>query len=74
MTGENDSAEYVKRLAAQLVSQLPEDRRDALCALNYAREILLNLGKGWEIPSAMPSGPKRGPSIRLVAGECREDR
>jgi len=42
--------EYLKRTACTIAAQLPEERRDALSVLNYAREILLNLGKSWEAP------------------------
>lgn len=68
MAGKSSNTEYVKRVAAQIVSQLPEDRRDALCALNYAREILVNLGKSWEVPSALAEASG---SIRLVSADGR---
>ena len=45
----------MKRMAAQIASQLPEDDREALIVLNYVREIICNLGRSWEIPSAMPN-------------------
>lgn len=68
MAGKSSNTEYIKRVAAQIVSQLPEDRRDALCALNYAREILVNLGKSWEVPSALAEASG---SIRLVSADGR---
>ena len=49
----DDRVENLKRQACHIASQLPDDRRDALCILNYAREILFNLGVGWETPSAL---------------------
>jgi hypothetical protein len=60
----NRKDEYLKRAACTIASQLPDDRRDALSVLNYAREILLNLGKSWEVPSAMPGNNVQ--RIRLV--------
>jgi hypothetical protein len=68
VAGKSSNTEYIKRVAAQIVSQLPEDRRDALCALNYAREILVNLGKSWEVPSALAEASG---SIRLVSADGR---
>lgn len=62
--GSNQKDEYLKRAACTIASQLPEERRDALSVLNYAREILLNLGKSWEVPSAMPGD--NVPRLRLV--------
>lgn len=64
MAHDKSSSEYVKRLAAQIVSQLPEDSQDAMSALDYAREILLNLGKSWEVHDKAPCGAK---IIRLAS-------
>jgi hypothetical protein len=50
----NKNMEWLKRTACTIASQLPDERRDALTVLNYAREIILNLGKNWEAPSAIP--------------------
>lgn len=33
-----------------IASQLPEDTADALCVIDYVREILLNLGTVWNSP------------------------
>lgn len=56
----------LKRMAAQIASQLPENDREALIVLNYVREIVCNLGNAWEIPSAMPAvaEPIRLSSVR----------
>lgn len=58
-------------MAAQIASQLPEAERDALTVLNYTREIVCNLGRGWEVPSAMPQTKD---SIKLVSLVPRKDR
>lgn len=55
--------EFLKRAACTIASQLPDERCDALTVLNYAREIVLNLGKSWEAPSVMSEMTR---PIRLV--------
>jgi len=67
---EKGSSEYIKRMAAQIVSQLPEDSQDAMSVLDYAREILVNLGKSWEEQEKTQSRDK---PIRLVSRVCREE-
>ena len=56
----------MKRMAAQIAGQLPEDRTEALTVLNYAREIICNLGVGWEVPSPMAAVVPIVP-LRLVS-------
>lgn len=63
MLGKNEA---LKRSACAIAAQLPEDKRDALCVLNYAREIVANLGKSWEIQSALPEAK----SVRLVYSDA----
>ena len=55
MRDRDEDAEFLKRQAAHVAAQLPNNQRDALVILDYAREIILNLGK--ETPE----------SIRLVS-------
>lgn len=65
--------EFLKRSACQIAAQLPEDRREALLVINYAREIVCNLGAAWEVPSAMPDA-RDGPSVlKLVSRDRRLD-
>lgn len=45
MRDHDEEAEFLKRQAAHIAAQLPNNRKDALVVLDYAREILLNLGK-----------------------------
>lgn len=54
--------EFLKRAACSIVAQLPDDAEDAIAVLNYAREILLNLGsEGWGTANAVRS------MVRLVS-------
>lgn len=39
---------HIKRLACQLYTQLPEDKREALMVLRYVRQIIFCLGEEWE--------------------------
>lgn len=39
----------MKRLACQIYTQLPEDKREALQVLNYVRQIIFCLGEEWEV-------------------------
>lgn len=45
MRERDEEVEFLKRQAAHIAAQLPNGRRDALVVLDYAREIILNLGK-----------------------------
>lgn len=62
---------YLKRLACQIFTQLPEGQADALKALRYARIIVENLNVEWKVctgdnvtllPSALkgPEGSRAG--------------
>lgn len=62
----------LKRMAAQIASQLPENDREALIVLNYVREIICNLGAAWEVPSAMTAA--REPLKLVSAAPGRRDR
>lgn len=42
---------HVKRLACQIYTQLPEDKREALQVLKYVRQIIFCLGEDWETVS-----------------------
>lgn len=66
---------HVKRLACQIYTQLPEDKREALQVLRYARQIIFCLGEEWEAMSRsapiLPFSPERkdlGAFPRAVPG------
>lgn len=40
---------HIKRMACQLYTQLPEDKREALQVLQYVRQIIFCLGEDWEL-------------------------
>lgn len=42
---------HLKRLACQVFTQLPEDKREALAVLRYARQLIFCLGEEWETVS-----------------------
>ena len=49
---------HIKRLACQLYTQLPEDKREALQVLRYVRQIIFCLGEEWEtVASSAPVLP-----------------
>lgn len=66
---------HIKRLACQLYTQLPEDKREALQVLRYVRQIIFCLGEDWEsvtrsapiVPFA-PDQRGQGVSLRAVQG------
>ena len=39
---------HIKRVACQIYTQLPEDKREALLVLQYVRQIIFCLGEDWE--------------------------
>lgn len=64
---------HIKRLACQLYTQLPEDKREALQVLRYVRQIIFCLGEEWETVSrsapilSFPQDPKgQAGSLRVV--------
>lgn len=42
---------HIKRLACQIYTQLPEDKREALQVLQQVRQIIFCLGEEWETVS-----------------------
>lgn len=42
---------HIKRLACQIYTQLPEDKREALQVLQFVRQIVFCLGEEWETVS-----------------------
>lgn len=42
---------HIKRLACQIYTQLPEDKREALQVLRFVRQIIFCLGEEWETVS-----------------------
>lgn len=46
---------HIKRMACQIYTQLPEDKREALQVLQYVRQIIFCLGEDWE--TVMRSAP-----------------
>ncbi len=70
---------HIKRLACQLYTQLPEDKREALQVLRYVRQIIFCLGEEWETVSrSAPILPfshdakGQGVSLRAVQGGLSE--
>lgn len=69
--------EWLKRQAAQVASQLPEDRIEALAVLAMAHQIIVGLGRTWSerpptgaaVPpcQVVPDGPH--PKIKLVSSD-----
>lgn len=64
---------HIKRMACQIYTQLPEDKREALQVLQYVRQIIFCLGEDWEAvvktAAILPfqSQEQRGPAARLRA-------
>lgn len=48
MDAKLDADGHLKRVACQLYTQLPEDKREALLVLRYVRQIIFCLGEDWE--------------------------
>lgn len=40
---------YIKRVACQIYTQLPEDRREAMLVLQYVKQIIDCIGSGCEL-------------------------
>lgn len=66
---------HIKRMACQIYTQLPEDKREALQVLRYVRQIIFCLGEEWEtVARAAPILPfsherrGQGGSLRSVPG------
>jgi hypothetical protein len=70
---------HLKRLACQLYTQLPEDKREALQVLGFVRQILFCLGEEWEtvtrsapiLPFSTDQTGQAG-SLRVVPGGLSE--
>lgn len=64
---------HIKRMACQIYTQLPEDKREALQVLQYVRQIIFCLGEDWDAvvkPAAIlpfQQQEQRGPATRLRA-------
>lgn len=70
---------HVKRLACQIYTQLPEDKREALQVLRCVRQIIFCLGEEWEAvtrtaPILPFSADQRGPAapLKVVPGGLSE--
>lgn len=66
---------HLKRLACQIYTQLPEDKREAMLVLKFVRQIIFCLGEDWEtVKRSAPilpfqQDPKgRGAFPRVVQG------
>ena len=66
---------HIKRMACQLYTQLPEDKREALQVLRYVRQIIFCLGEEWEAVARsapiLPFPPEQkgqAGSLRAVQG------
>lgn len=51
MSEKVDPGGHLKRIACQVFTQLPEDKREALQVLRYIRQIIFCLGEDWETVS-----------------------
>lgn len=51
MNDKADADGHLKRIACQVYTQLPEDKREALLVLRYIRQIIFCLGEEWETVS-----------------------
>ncbi|WLR92920.1 hypothetical protein [Shinella zoogloeoides] len=64
---------HIKRMACQIYTQLPEDKREALQVLQYVRQIIFCLGEDWEAvvktAAILPFQHQemKGPAVRLRA-------
>lgn len=64
---------HIKRMACQIYTQLPEDKREALQVLQYVRQIIFCLGEDWEAvvktAAILPfqQQEQKGPAARLRA-------
>lgn len=63
---------HIKRMACQIYTQLPEDKREALQVLQYVRQIIFCLGEDWEAvvktAAILPfQSEQKGPGGRLRA-------
>lgn len=60
----SDSDEgHLKRIACQVFTQLPDDKREALAVLRYVRQIIFCLGEDWEKVASsaiLPFEPRKG--------------
>lgn len=66
---------HIKRMACQIYTQLPEDKREALQVLGYVRQIIFCLGEDWETVTRsapiLPFSPDQkgqGSSLRALQG------
>lgn len=68
------SREHCRRLAAQIFTQLPEDRAEALLILRYVRDIMRYLGETWPaaansnaiLPFPAPTSQEESPVAALA--------
>lgn len=51
MQGNSENDGHLKRLACQIYTQLPEDKREAMHVLRYVRQLVFCLGEEWETVS-----------------------
>lgn len=73
---------HLKRVACQIFTQLPEDKRDAMLVLGYVKQIVFCLGEEWETVSRtapilpFPTDPKdrgaRQAALREVPNDHRD--
>lgn len=72
---------HIKRLACQIYTQLPEDKREALQVLRYVRQIIFCLGEEWEtvarsapILAFDPEKKGQAAALRAVKGGLNDPR
>lgn len=69
---------HIKRMACQIYTQLPEDKREALLVLQYVRQIIFCLGEDWDAvlktAAILPfqSQETKGPAAKLRAVEVTQ--
>jgi hypothetical protein len=82
MESKLDADGHLKRIACQVYTQLPEDKREALLVLRYIRQIIFCLGEEWETVSRsapiLPfsterKGPAEAPATLRVVPTGRRD-
>lgn len=77
-----DQDGHLKRIACQVYTQLPEDKREALLVLRYVRQIVFCLGEEWEtvsrsapiLPFSHRKGQEEGPVTLRAVPSGRPDK
>ena len=82
MSAAHETDGHLKRIACQVFTQLPEDKREALLVLRYVRQIVFCLGEDWETVARSapilpfgtdPKGRAEGSASLRVVRSDRQD-